>query len=168
MNQSCLGPWCPGKAKARTEPRSAYQGGLTWLSPPSPTRPYTQGSQFPGVWIEEGEWEEQRQVYLVPQGLCHPFLFLPSFLIPPQPEAGPQIAPSFFFPPSIRATQLTQVSFPNPALFPPTIRLVTWKRSISRPDTKTCPGTMVDIGVLRATLCWKEKSGLEGSPGFSL
>lgn len=63
-----------------------------------------------------GGTEEQRQVYLVPQGLCHPLLFLSSFLIPPQPEAGPHTAPSFFFPPSIRATQRTQVSFPNPPL----------------------------------------------------
>ena len=63
-----------------------------------------------------GGTEEQRLDYLVPQGLCHPLFFLSSSLMPPQPEAGPHIVPSFFFPRSIRAIQLTQVSFPNPHL----------------------------------------------------
>lgn len=123
--------------------------------------PLRTGSQFPGVCIEEGEWEEQRQVYLVSQGLCHPFLFLFSFLVPPRPAAEPQIAPSPFFPPTIRATPLTLFSFPNPPFFLSTIRLGMWRGPffISRLETKTLPATMVDTGVLRVTWCWKEKPG---------
>lgn len=128
MNPSCPGPGCPGKVEPGPEARSRQHSAcipqrLTGLSLPSPTLPHTQGSRAPGVCLEEGKWEEKRQVYLAPWDSVIR-LFLSTFQIreaPPQPEAGPRRAASFScLYPSGLLCRLKP--FPNLPLFFSTVR----------------------------------------------
>lgn len=106
-------------ARARSQETSALSVHSTEAHRAFPS----QGSRAPGVCLEEGKWEEKRQVYLAPGDsvIC---LFLSTFQIreaPPQPEAGPHRAASFScLYPSGLLCRLKP--FPNLPLFFSTVR----------------------------------------------
>jgi len=123
VNPSCPGPGCPGKAEPGPEPGSHQLAAciprrLTRLSLPPPALPHTRGSRAPGVCLEEGKWEEKKQVYLAPwDSVTSP---LPLYLPDPRSRATQSPLP---FPASFHQDYSADSSpFPNLPLFFSTVR----------------------------------------------